>query len=41
MRTQKQTFLDNVIGAMVVGAAAVMFAGPFGLILFAPAMAGL
>ncbi len=41
MSNTKQTFIDNVVGALVVGAAAVMFAGPFGLILFAPAMAGL
>ncbi len=41
MTQTKQTFVDNVVGAVVVGIAAIMFAGPFGLILFAPAMAGL
>jgi hypothetical protein len=41
MRQAKQKYIDNMIGAVVVGIAAMMFAGPFGLILFAPAMAGL
>ncbi len=40
MTQTKSNILDNVIGAMVVGTATVMFAFPFALILFAPAYAG-
>lgn len=41
MKASTHRFIDNAIGAVIVGIATVMFAGPFGLILFAPAVAGL
>ena len=41
MRAVTKTIIKNLIGAAVVGIATVMFAGPFGLILLSPAIAGL
>ena len=34
------TLLDHAIGAAVVAVAAIMFAVPFGLILFSPVLTG-
>ena len=40
MRQKQSKFVDNLIGAMIVGTASLMFAVPFALILFAPAYVG-
>lgn len=40
MRQRHFKIVDNLIGAMIVGTASLLFAVPFALILFAPAYVG-
>lgn len=40
MTHQVNTIIDNAVGAVVVGVAAIMFVGPFALVLLSPAITG-